>query len=311
MIFSRRMKAPIVGALAAATLLTGTLSACSSSTSGSANDAAATSGASAPATKVDAAVRALLPASVTATNTITVASSIGFAPFELYAPDGTTFEGVDIDLMHAIAPVLGVQFKISDVRYPNIVPSMQAGRYMLGWSAFAEYPGAANAVNFVTYGSDSSGDVLVPAGTSLTSATGLCGKSTGVIAGEPTSVITALDPKCTAAGKPAIQIKIFQKTADMVLALESGQLYSRLSDAADGGYIVKQTGGKLKLVTGITPPVKAYLGIVVLKGQTGLQKALAAALQHIVKDGQYASILAKWGAESCAIPKIVVGMPAS
>jgi polar amino acid transport system substrate-binding protein len=311
MIFSRRMKAPVVGALAAATLLTGALSACSSSTSGSANDAAATSGASAPATKVDAAVRALLPASVTATHTITVASSIGFAPFELYAPDGTTFEGVDIDLMHAIAPILGVQFKISDVRYPNIVPSMQAGRYMLGWSAFAEYPAAANAVNFVTYGSDSSGDVLVPSGTSLTWATGLCGKSTGVIAGEPTSVITALDPKCTAAGKPAIQIKIFQKTADMVLALESGQLYSRLSDAADGGYIVKQTGGKLKLVTGITPPVKAYLGIVVLRGQTGLQKALAAALQHIVKDGQYESILAKWGAESCAIPKIVVGMPAS
>jgi polar amino acid transport system substrate-binding protein len=311
MIFSRRIKAPIVGALAAATLLTGTLSACSSSSSSSATNTAATSGASAPATKVDAAARALLPASVTATNTITVASSIGFAPFELYAPDGTTFEGVDIDLMHAIAPILGVQFKISDVRYPNIVPSMQAGRYMLGWSAFAEYPAAASTVNFVTYGSDSSGAVLVPSGTSITSATDLCGKSTGVIAGEPTSAITALDPTCTAAGKPAIQIKMFQKTADMVLALESGQLYSRLSDSAGGGYIVKETGGKLKLVTRVTPPVKAYLGIVVLKGQAGLEKALAAALQDIVNDGQYASILAKWGAESCAIPKIVVGMPTS
>ena len=44
MIFSRRMKAPMVGALAAATLLTGTLSACSSSSS-SATNTAATSGA--------------------------------------------------------------------------------------------------------------------------------------------------------------------------------------------------------------------------------------------------------------------------
>jgi polar amino acid transport system substrate-binding protein len=309
----RRMKAPVVGALASAALLAGVLSACSSS-GGSATNTSTTSGTSSTsatktATKLDAAARALLPTSVTSSNTITVASSIGFAPFEMYAADGTTFEGLDIDLIHAIEPILGVQFKISDVRYPNILPSLQANRYMIGWSAFGEYPDAAKVVDFVTYLSDSTGDVLVPSGDSITSATDLCGKSTGMVNGEPIDIFTALDAKCTAAGKPAIQVKMFQKTADIVLAMESGQLYSRLSDGANGGYIVKQSGGKLKLVTGILPAVKAYTGVVVPKGQTGLEKALAAALQDTVKDGQYASILAKWGAQAGALTKITLGMP--
>jgi polar amino acid transport system substrate-binding protein len=309
----RRMKAPVACALASAALLAGALSACSSSGS-SADEVATTSGTSSAgaaqtASKVDAAARAMLPSSVTSSNTITVASSIGFAPFELYAADGTTFEGLDIDLIHAIEPILGVQFKISDVRYPNILPSLQSNRYMIGWSAFGEYPDAAKVVDFVTYLSDSTGDVLVPSGDSVTSATDLCGKSTGVVSGEPTDTFTALDAKCTAAGKPAIQVKLFQKTADIVLAMESGQLYSRLSDGANGGYIVKLSGGKLKLVTGILPAVKSYVGVVVPKGQTGLEKALAAALQDTVKDGQYASILAKWGGQAGALTNITLGMP--
>jgi polar amino acid transport system substrate-binding protein len=311
----RRMKTPVAGALASAALLAGALSACSSS-GGSANDTATTSGTSSTsaaktAAKLDAAARAMLPTSVTSSNTITVASSIGFAPFELYAADDKTFEGLDIDLMHAIEPILGVQFKISDVRYPNILPSLQAGRYMIGWSAFGESPDAAKVVDFVTYLSDSTGAVLVPSGDSITATTDLCGKSTGLVNGEPMDLITALDAKCTAAGKPAIQVKMFQKTADIVLAMESGQLYSRVSDAANGGYIVKQTGGKLKLVTGVLPTVKFYTGVVVPKGQTGLEKALAAALQDTITDGQYASTLANWGAKSGALTKIILGMPAS
>jgi polar amino acid transport system substrate-binding protein len=309
------MNAPVTGALAAAALLAGALSACSSSGSSATTVATAsgTSSASAAqtATKLDAKARALLPASVTSSNTITVATSIGFAPFELYGTDGKTFEGLDIDLMHAIEPILGVHFNVSDVRYPNILPSLQAGRYMIGWSAFGEYPDAAKAVDFVTYLSDSTGAVLVPTGDAVTAATSLCGKSTGMVNGEPMDLITALDAKCKAAGKPAIQVKMFQKTADIVLALESGQLYSRLSDGANGGYIVKQTAGKLKLVTGVLPAVKAYVGVVVPKGQAGLEKALAAALQDLVTDGRYASILANWGAGSGAVTKIVLGMPAS
>jgi polar amino acid transport system substrate-binding protein len=312
----RRIKTPVIGALASAALLAGALSACSSSGSSSASNTATTSGTSGASaaktpTKLDAAARALLPSSVTSSNTITVASSIGFAPFELYAADGTTPEGLDVDLMHAIEPILGVRFKISDVRYPNIMPSLQAGRYMVGWSAFGEYSDAAKAVDFVTYLSDSSGAVLVPSGDSVAAATDLCGRSTGMVNGEPMDLITALDAKCTAAKKPAIQVKMFQKTADIVLAMESGQLYSRLSDDANGGYIVKQTGGKLKLVTGVLPAVKSYVGVVVPKGQTGLEKALAAALQDTVTDGQYASILGEWGAKSGALTKITLGMPAS
>jgi polar amino acid transport system substrate-binding protein len=256
-----------------------------------------------------AAARALLPASVRSSGTITVASSIGFVPFEMYGANNRTPEGLDIDLIHAIEPVLGVKLDISDVRYPNIVPSLQSGRYELGWSAFGEYAAAEQVVDFVTYMSDSTGDVLAAADSKITKATDLCGKSAGMVTGEPSNQFAPIDADCKTAGKPNVSVKMFEKTADIVLALESGQLFARLSDSANGGYIAKTSAGKVKLVTGILPAVRSYTGVIMLKDQKQLGLAIQAALEVVVKDGTYAKILAKWGASSDAVSSITLGMP--
>jgi polar amino acid transport system substrate-binding protein len=324
---NRGTRTSAIGFLISSALLVSTLAACSSSSSSSSAGSSPSSGTSAPSTaqsgslespagddsstSVDSAARALLPASITSSNTITVASSIGFAPFELYAADGKTPEGLDIDLIHAIEPILGVTFKINDVRYPNILPSLQAKRYDIGWSAFGEDADSAKVVDFVTYLSDSSGDVLVPAAAAVATQTDLCGKSIGQVNGEPLDTINAINKACSAANKPALKTKNFQKTADIVLALESGQLDARLTDDANGGYIAQQSGGKLKIVSGVLPAVKSYTGVVALKGQTGVEQALSAALQDTINDGQYAKVLAKWGGAKLALPKIVLGLPSA
>jgi polar amino acid transport system substrate-binding protein len=301
----------ILTALAVAALVAGPLATSSSASPNSAAVASGSTAATATAlvSKVDAAARALLPASIRSSGTVTVASSIGFAPFEIYEANNKTPEGLDIDLIHAIEPVLGVKFDISDVRYPNIVPSLQSGRYELGWSAFGEYPAAEQVVDFVTYMSDSTGDVLVAADSKITKATDLCGKSAGMVTGEPSNQFAPIDAACKTAGKPNVSVKMFEKTADIVLALESGQLYARLSDSANGGYIAKTSAGKVKLVTGILPPVKSYTGVIMLKDQKQLELAIQAALEVVVKDGTYTKILAKWGASSDAVSSITLGMP--
>jgi polar amino acid transport system substrate-binding protein len=308
----RSLRRSALGVVISSALLAGPLAACSSSTGAASTSPSISTPSGSGTTMVDAAAHTLLPASIVSSGKITVASSIGFAPFELYGSDGKTLEGLDIDLIHAIEPILGVKFEISDVRYPNILPSLQAKRYMIGWSAFGETPDAEKVVDFVTYLGDSAGEVLVPSSTSaITKTTDLCGKSIGQVNGEPLASIDAINSACTSAGKPKVQTKMFQKTADIVLALESGQLDMRLSDQANGGYIVKQSGGKLKLVNGVLPQQKFYSGVVVPKGQDGLTKALQAALQDLVTNGTYASILTKWGAQAGAVTSITLGMPSS
>jgi polar amino acid transport system substrate-binding protein len=302
-----------------AVVLGGSLAACGSSSTKSTTAAtkasataadpssSTTAAAASAATGVDAAARALLPADIKASNKVTVASSIGFAPYELYGPDGKTPEGLDIDLVHDIAPILGVTFKINDVRYPDIVPALQAKRYDVAWSAFGEYPTAEQVVDFATYlDASASGAVLVKSSAPVKAATDLCGKSVGVVGGEPADTINAVDALCKKAGKPALSQKMFQKTADIVLALESGQLYARLSDTANGGYIAAHSNGALKLVKNILPPVSGPVGVAAIKGPEGdaLINAIAKALQVLVENGKYKAVLAKWFAADAAIKTI-------
>jgi polar amino acid transport system substrate-binding protein len=281
-------------------LLASSLVACSASTA----HKAAPSNTTIAATVVDSAARALLPDAIRQSNTIEVASSIGFAPFEFYGPDGTTPDGLDVDLIHAIEPILGVTFKINDVRYPNILPSLQAKRYDIGWSAFGENPEAAKVVDFATYLTASSGAVLVSATANIKSGTDLCGKSMGQVGGEPLDNINAINDMCTKANKPAVTSKMFQKTADIVLALESGQLDARASGSANGGYIAARSGGKLTLLKNVLPPVTSSVGVAALKGQGALLSAIAKALQDLVNNGKYGAILAKWFASDGAVPRI-------
>src|SRR5262245_57567687 len=115
-VHSRRFR-PATGVVAAALLAL--LTACGPAT---APEPASGSSAAQPAAKVDEAARALLPEAVKTGGKVRVASSIGFAPFEFFKEDNKTPQGIDVDLMRAIEPLLGITFDISDVRYPNIVP---------------------------------------------------------------------------------------------------------------------------------------------------------------------------------------------
>lgn len=105
---------------AAAAALIFTLGACGSDATSTDADAAATTG-DVRATdvshikKVDE-IAALLPESVTADGTLTFGTNAFYAPAEFYAEDGTTLQGFDIDLAHALGQVLGLKVSIKKRR---------------------------------------------------------------------------------------------------------------------------------------------------------------------------------------------------
>jgi len=240
------------------------------------------------------------------TPTLRIQTEIGYAPYEFYGPDGKTVEGLDVDLWNALGKQIGVKFTVQDGTYAGIVPALEAKRADLGWSAMAlsSFVGVSQ-VKFLVYEQRSFSGVVVQANAPIKVATDLCGKSLGFTNGEAPP-IAALQTACQKAGKPAVQIKRFQKTPDILLAVQSGQVTGRIVDSVNGNYFVKQAAGKLKFVANVLPVHWIPTGIAVPVGQTALLAKIKAGLQTLIQNGTYGRILARWGAAGTEVKKVSV-----
>src|ERR1700742_4491951 len=66
-----------------------------------------------------------------------LATEVGYAPYEVYAADGKTLEGLDVDLWTALGKLLNIDFKVQDGTYADIIPALDSKRADIGWSAMA------------------------------------------------------------------------------------------------------------------------------------------------------------------------------
>jgi polar amino acid transport system substrate-binding protein len=267
---------------------------------------------SAHSASYSAKAHALLPAAVRSAGEIKVASSIGFPPYEFFAKNNKTFLGLDIDLMHAMSKVLGVNLAVQNVSYPNIIPSIQAGREQIGWSAYQVDP-QAKGVIFVPYYNDPAG-LLVKPGSDVKShdPLSMCGKSIGEVQGEApiTSILNATNKLCKAAGKPPMTVKNYENSTTALLAIQSGQLDARGTGLANGKYSAKLAGGSFQFVPAVLPKDPPTINaIVVPTAQKDLVPALQAGLRAMIKNGSYMAVLHKWGVTTGAVQHVIAIKP--
>jgi polar amino acid transport system substrate-binding protein len=255
----------------------------------------------------------MLPSAIRQSGVLTVASSIGYPPYEFYASNGKTYEGLDIDLINAVGKALGVKVKITDTRFSNIFPTMEANRYDLAISAFAATPQFSKYLTFVNYiGNGSVGFIVSSTNTTVqpNDPTSLCGATMGVAQGETyqTPYINAVSATCTSEGKAPVTVKTFAQSATILLAIESGQVTVRDAVPAVGVYDAKHATG-LKFVPNVVPAMSVGNppdGIAIPKDDTKLVTAVQAALTSLVRDGAYHKILVKWGVTENQLSKITV-----
>jgi polar amino acid transport system substrate-binding protein len=281
--------------LLAAALLAG----CGSSSPASATASGTTSAAAKPSP--------LLPASIRSSGVLRIATEVGYAPFEVFQANGSSLEGLDVDLWNALGAELGVKLEVNNGTYADIIPSLEAGRDDVGWSAMAlsSFEGL-KAAKFLIYANRSFNDIVVSSSdTSLETGIDLCGKTLGYTNGE-TADISTLDKECAALGKPSVAIKRFEKVPDIIVAIESGQITGRIADPVNGHYFVTQSGGKLRYIENVLPLKDVPTGIAVPANQPQLLHALQVGLQNLIDNGTYQKIFAKWDATATAVKKITV-----
>jgi polar amino acid transport system substrate-binding protein len=290
MFLNRPGRRAILG-LAAAAALTLSLAACGSeSGTGSSTPIASAS--------ADTSLRDKVPADIKAAGKLTIGTDSSYAPSEFLDTDGKTVIGFDVDLFNAVAQKLGLTTEWQSATFDSIIPGVSSGKYNVGVSSFTVNADREKEANMISYFS---------AGTQWAAKTGVtlspddaCGKKVAVQTGTvQVDDVTAKSKACTSGGKAKITIDQYQKQSDATNAVVTGKDAAMLADSPVCAYAVKQTNGQLALAGDIYD--SAPYGYVVAKDKTDFANVIQQALQALITDGTYKTVLDKWGVTAGAI----------
>lgn len=293
---SRRLVAMLIGLASTAAVLAG----CGSS--GSSSSATGTTARSATTTSSAAAQ---VPAAVKSKGTIVVAADATYPPNESIASDGHTVVGMDADLAKALAGALGLKAKVVNATFDSIIPGLASGKYDLGMSSFTDTKEREKTVDFVTYfTAGTSFYVKAQGGPAINGLADLCGKKVAVEKGTTQAAdVAAQSKKCSAAGKPPVNLLVFPDQNGANLAISSNRAQIGMADSPVADYQVQRSNGQFKVVG--KPYGTAPYGIAIPK-DNGMAKPVLSGLEALMADGRYEAILKKWGVQQGAIstPKI-------
>jgi polar amino acid transport system substrate-binding protein len=277
--------------LAAAAALTFSLTACGSESDTSSSTPIASASA-------DTSLADKVPADIKAAGKLTIGTDSSYAPSEFLDTDGKTVVGFDVDLFDAVAQKLGLTTVWQSATFDSIIPGVSSGKYNVGVSSFTVNAEREKEATMISYFS---------AGTQWAAKTGVtispddaCGKKIAVqTATVQVDDIAAKSKACTTAGKAKITVDQYQKQSDATNAVVTGKDDAMLADSPVCAYAVKQTNGQLALVGDIYD--SAPYGYVVGKDQTDFANVIQQALQALITDGTYKTVLDKWGVSAGAI----------
>ncbi|MEV6173122.1 ABC transporter substrate-binding protein [Streptomyces sp. NPDC051954] len=258
-----------------------------------------------------------LPKTIQDKGVIEVGTNAEYAPMEYQ--EGGKIVGVDPDIAAALGKQLGVEFKFTSGSFDGLITSLNSGRYDVAMSSITDTKARQEGlddkgkklgpgVDFVDYFTAGTA-VYVQKGNpkKINSIEDLCGQTAAVQRG--TTYEQALkdqSAKCTDAGDKKITIEAFENDTEAQTRVKSGGAVAGVNDypvavdlarKADGGNAFEVVGEQVDA---------GPFGIAVNKDNKDLTAALEEAVNAIIEDGTYKTILEKWGAESGAIDKAAI-----
>ena len=248
---------------------------------------------------------------------LTICSDIPYPPQEFFDANGDP-TGSDIDLGAAIATRLGLTMAVNNTVFDTIIAALQGGKCDIIMSAQNITSDRIKQVDMIPYFNAGQSFVVAkgnPKG--ITSTDALCGLNIAAETG--TTEINylqgtgdykgnGLTQACTKGGKPAINVKEFEKDSDALLALQAGQVDAYFTDSPVAGYYTVQHADQFDLAP-IPPLQPALEGISVANdaGHKDLVTAVQAALVSLINDGTYTTLLKKYGVDSSGVTADVAG----
>ncbi|MFM9610037.1 ABC transporter substrate-binding protein [Streptomyces niveiscabiei] len=304
-----RTRLAAVGSLAVAGALI--LTGCGDQTKDKDKDAGSSSAAA------SAPLAAKLPADIRSKGVIKVGSDISYAPVEFKDSSGKTV-GIDPDLADAMSKQLGVKFEFENGTFDSLITGLRSKRYDIAMSAMTDTKNRQNGidadsgkkvgegVDFVDYFS-AGVSIYTPKGKDqgIKTWADLCGKKIVVQRGTVSEDLAKSEAKKCPKGK-TISMEAFGTDPEAQTRLRAGGADAGSSDFPVAAYAVKTSGGGNDFQLVGEQVEAAPYGIAVAKDNTQLRDALQAAMDAIIKNGEYTKVLTKWGVPSGAITQATV-----
>jgi len=239
------------------------------------------------------------------TGKLAIANTLEYAPFEFIDENGKQV-GINIELAEEAAKLLDAELDVTRMPFPSMIPGLAAGRFKVAWETFAATEDRLKQVDFVMY--VKSGIVASTTADKASQFQGennLCGKRVGVIGGSVSDFVAdRLSGECKEKNLPEIAKSVFPEGKDIIQAALSDRVDARLDDATASGYFEVTSKGQMVVVPGLYDV--APLGIAVPKGDTETAEMLRAAIEELIRNGTYKTIMAKYGMTSAMIEEAYV-----
>ncbi|MFC5805159.1 ABC transporter substrate-binding protein [Streptomyces formicae] len=255
-----------------------------------------------------------LPQAIRDKGEIKVGSDIAYPPVEFKDGSGKVV-GVDPDLADALGKQLGVKFVFENGTFDTLLTGLRSKRYDIAMSAMTDTKDRQNGVDSETGKKVGEGVDFVDyftAGVSIYTKKGddkgirtwadLCGKKLVVQRGTVSEDLAKAETaKCVKAKKGKITTESFDNDQQAQTRLRAGGADAGLSDFPVAAYAAKTSGGGNDFqIVGDQVEAAPY-GIAVAKSNAQLRDALLAALDAIIKNGEYEKVIAKWGVQAGAV----------
>lgn len=270
------------------------------------NSAPPTSSGDAATVGVDKAAEALLPDDIRSAGKLIVGVDPNYAPNEFKGDDGEPI-GWAVELVDLVGAKLGLEVEYKPSGFDKIIPSIVGGTYNMGSSSFTDTVERQEKVDFVNY---------FNAGIQWAQLVGqdvdpdnACGLSVSVqrTTYEETDELPAKSQACVDAGNAPITIVAYETQDEATNALKLGKVSAMSADSPITLYAVSKVP-EIE-VAGEAFDVAPY-GFAVAK-DSSLTKAVQAAMQSLVDDGNYKKILDAWGVSAGGISTITINAGAN
>ena len=244
----------------------------------------------------------IAPPAILQDGTLKICAANDGAPPSVYYDESGALIGSEVDLGKGVAAKMGLEAQFVETGFAALIPTLQAKQCDVIMAALYIKPEREAIVDFVPY--LYSGTGIAVSKEHPADITGmddsLCGKKVMVAVGTTAEALSQeQSDKCTAAGKPAVDINRNNKPDVSLQQVQNGQMDAYLDAAETLGYYETKTGAQIQMAG---PPFGTIkIGAATLKGNTELHNAIEQAMSELESDGTYEQILEQWGQSDLSI----------
>ncbi|MFD7258343.1 transporter substrate-binding domain-containing protein [Streptomyces sp. NPDC059874] len=317
-----------LGAATATVALASGLTACGgkAEASGSPSDAVTIGGASNGAAQqaelsvpVVESLRAQLPAAVRESGELVIgvgALPAGYPPLAYLGTDQQTLTGAEPDLGRLVAATLGLKPVVKNSTWENLFVGIDSGKVDVAFTNVTVTEERKKKYEFASYRKDNLGfEVLKDnAWTFGGDFRGLAGRNVAVASGtNQEKILLEWQKKLQAEGRD-FNIKYYPDANSTYLALSGRKIDVNFAPNPSIAYHVTQTAGTnapTRNAGSYSGAGESLQGLIAAtaKKDSGLAKPVAAAINHLIDNGQYRKLLTAWNLSDEAVTASEVNPP--